>query len=287
MHALFTIILAATLNAPLADATVSTDWLAEQLQNPGVIVVEIGINANADRPHIPGARYIPIDSIVRRDGWPPDELPKLADLRKAFEKAGIGDEGRLVLYSSAPLYATRAWFTLDFLGHADRAAILDGGFEKWRREGRPIAVTREAFAPRTFTPKPNAERVLSQMQMQTAVTGTSAILIDARPASEFHGAQRGLRVARKGHIPGANSIPWQANLDVTFALKPESELRALYRSVGVEPGSRVIVYCRTGMEASLPYFVLRSLGYDVTLYDGSYAEWSSYRGAGVATSVAP
>ena len=287
MHAILTAILAATLNAPLADATVSTEWLNEQLQNPGVVIVEIGVNTNADRPHIPGARYIPIDSIVHRTGWPPDELPKLDDLRKVFENAGIGDEGRLVLYSSAPLYAARAWFTLDFLGHGDRTAILDGGFEKWRREGRPVATTREAFAPRTFTPHPQAERVISQMQMQTAVNGKTAVLIDARPAAEFHGTQRGIKVARKGHIPGANNIPWPANLDVTLALKPQSDLRALYQSVGVEPGSRVIVYCRTGMEASLPYFVLRSLGYDVALYDGSYAEWSSYRGAGVATSVAP
>jgi thiosulfate/3-mercaptopyruvate sulfurtransferase len=234
-------------------------------------------------PHIPGARFLPIESIVIRDGWPPDELPPVDELRKAFEAAGVGDEGRIVLYSANPLYATRAWFTLDYLGHGNRTAILDGGFERWQSEKRPVAMRRIERAVTTLTVQADPTRVVSHSQMRLAYRSGKAVLIDARPVEQFIGSTRGRSVARGGHIPGALCNPWKANVTPDQTFRSPAELKSMYEPLLPAGDERVIVYCHTGMEASMPYFVLRSLGYDVALYDGSFVEWARDEAVPVAT----
>ena len=267
-------VLAATVIGPLEETVVTPAWVERSLTDPSVIVVEVGPADTAKGPHIPGARFLAIESIVKQDGWPPDELPPVAQLRRAFEQAGIGDDGRIVLYSADPLHATRAWFTLDTLGQGDRTAILDGGFERWTAEQRPVARQRFPRQARTFTPYPDRSRVIPLARMRSAIT-SGAVLIDARPVQEYEGLYRGNDVPRRGHIPGASCEPWQTNLTRNGSFRSARELEERYARLAGEPGeNRVIVYCRTGMEATMPYFVLRSLGYDVVLYDGSFTEWS-------------
>lgn len=266
-------ILAAGLIGPLDHNIVSPMWLEQHLDDPHVVVVEIGSSPTADHPHIPGARYVAIESIVARDGWPPDELPPVDQLRQAFENAGVGDDGRIILYSVAPLYATRAWFTLDYLGQGDRTAILDGGYSRWVAEKHPLATKRLQHLAKTFTPRPDATRVLSLAEVRAA-KNTGAVLIDARSTHEYRGFHRGGQVVRRGHIPGAYCDPWQSNLTPSGSFLSPEQLRSEYETIVSKPEARVIVYCRTGMEASMPYFVLRSLGYDVALFDGSFTEWA-------------
>jgi len=291
-------ILAAGLIAPRDQNIVSPAWLEQNLSNPNVVVVEIGSSGTAPtagntihraswpfgrHPHIPGARWMPIESIVVRNGWPPDELPPVEKLQQAFVETGIGDADRIIIYSDNPLWATRAWFTLDALGHGDRAAILDGGFGRWKAEERPIETTRLQYAAKTFTPRPDATRVLEHAAVRAAFESDDVALIDARPRQQFDGVERGQRVVRGGHIPGAECHPWQANLTPDGSFRPLAELQNDYEALVGSPQKRVIVYCRTGMEASMPYFVLRSLGYDVVLYDGSYTEWARDKAVPVTT----
>jgi thiosulfate/3-mercaptopyruvate sulfurtransferase len=285
MNVFFLAVLAAALAGPLDNTTVSTTWLEQNLTNQEVIIVEVGPTLLADKPHIPGSRFIPYDSLVVQGGWPPDEIPPLEVLKNALGKSGVGDEGKIVLYSRDPLHATRAWFTLDYLGHGQRTAILDGGFTKWANERRPVTQTRFSRAEKTFTPQLQTSRRVTSLDVRNGLQG-GLIVIDARPAPEFEGVRRGRSVARAGHIAGARSLPWTANLTVRGEMKPLDELRAAYAALGVTPESEVIVYCRTGVEASVPYFVLRSLGYNVRLYDGSYTEWSRDEAAPIALGAA-
>jgi thiosulfate/3-mercaptopyruvate sulfurtransferase len=273
MNLLLLTFLAAGVIGGLGHNVVTPEWVEQNLDNPNVVVVEIGSSSTADHPHIPGARFVTIDSIVKRDGWPPDELPPVDQLENAFGNAGVGDDGRIVLYSSAPLQATRAWFTLDYLGQGDRTVILDGGFPRWQRENRPVAMKRIPRLPKTFTAFPDTTRVVALADVREAMNRGTAIL-DARPASEYHGFRRGQSVARRGHVPGAKCQPWEANLASNGMFLSADALRAKYAKLIANQDERVIVYCRTGMEASMPYFVLRSLGYDVALHDGSYTEWA-------------
>ena len=275
MHPLLIPILAVALSL---NYTVSTDWLSQNLDNPQITILEIG--SASDQPHIPGARLVPYSAIVAQNSWPPNELPSVDALKAVFEKAGVGNEGRIVLYSDDPLHATRAWFTLDYLGHGERTMILDGGFAKWQREGKPVTTTRLTFGPKPFTVNPNDARLVRLGQLRP----DRFMLIDARPADQFHGTVAGRQVARSGHIPTAGNVPWKANVDANGALRTVADLRALYTSVGVTQDEPVVVYCRSGVEATMPYFVLRSLGYNVALYDGSFTEWSRNHATIVATS---
>ena len=271
------------------DMIVTTDWLAEHMNDPGVIVVEIGEkpdfhpgNLEFDRrAHIPGAHFLPRSAILlTRDGIP-DEMPPIDAIESAFGRAGIGNEGHIVLYSANPLLATRAWFTLDYLGHGNRASVLDGGIGKWMAEGRRVDPGRRGYPVAQFTATPDPRKMISKADMTTAITtgqylGEAALVVDARPPVQYIGKKRGSEVARAGHIPSAHCFPWTAHFTTSSprVLRDDTALREMYASVGATEGTRLIVYCRTGVEASMNYFVLRHLGFDVVLYDGSYVEWS-------------
>lgn len=278
MNTILMAVLTAGVIVGLDHNMVSPAWLEQNLDNPYVVVMEIG--STADRPHIPGARFVSIDSIVKRAGWPPHELPPITDLHRVFVNAGVGNESRIILYSDSPVFAARAWFTLEFLGLGDRVAILDGGFKRWTDERRPVATKRIPRLPKAITFYPDPNRIASLAEVRDADRDT--ILIDARSGYEFHGFRRGANVTRRGHIPGAECSPWSTNYARNGSFLSNATLRAKFEKLVPDRDARVIVYCRTGMDASVPYFILRSLGYDVALYDGSYAEWSRDRSLPVA-----
>ena len=259
---------------------VTTGWLAENLSEPDVIV--LCINSTPEfytKGHIPGARQIKLENIaVTRDGIP-NELPPVEALKHVFEAAGVSNSSRVVLYGERlNLFAARAYFTLDYLGVAARVAILDGGLEKWTAERRPLSkeIPEAKTATLVVSPQPEilvdtkAMRELSQKK-----TG-SVTLVDARPTKEFTGEQLSEDVAKAGHIPGAKGLFW---MDMLVSrqnpiLKPEAELRRMYSEANARAEQPLVTYCRTGMQAAFDYFVAKYLGYDPSMYDGSFYEWS-------------
>jgi thiosulfate/3-mercaptopyruvate sulfurtransferase len=270
----------ANLSVPHRQTLVTTQWLANHFDDQNVIVLQVfDHHPPAGFTHIPGAHVIAIDDILIDKNGVKDELPSVAKLTQVFENAAIGDVSEIVLVSDYPLAATRTFFTLDYLGHGDRVSILDGGLTKWKNELRPTSTAPIRFEAAMFTPKVDHSRLVTMKEMQQYVTGSleNVVLLDARPASHYRGVSRGAGVLRRGHIPGANCLPWSSNLqlgrtDSTY--RTWSQLDEMYTSMNVKPGVKTIVYCRTGVEASMPYFILRSLGYDVALYDGSMNEWT-------------
>ena len=196
---------------------------------------------------------------------------------------GCGDRTRIVFYSRDPLLATRAWFTLDYLGHGHRASVLNGGFARWAAEGRAVSQDVPLFEPAEFNASPNRGsltelKVMQVLVRQRSQLGNSLVMIDARPESHYRGQVESAGVDRAGHVPGAVNVPWRRNLDGSgddALFRGEDELRAMYEKLGITRGTTVISYCRTGVEASMTYFVLRYLGFDPSLYDGSFVEWSA------------
>lgn len=257
------------LTIPLAaqpvrsEMLVSTEWLAGH--SGSVKLLHIGSRAGYDSGHIPGAVLIePSSLLVARDGVP-NELPDAGALQAVFAAAGIGGKGRVVLYSDEWPLAERAWFTLDYLGHGGRAAILDGGLKKWTAEKRPLStepVTPEA-APFEATPRPEVLATLAAIR-----EGKELLLLDSRPPAQFQDP---------GHIPGAVNVPLAANFK-DGVLRSPAELLDLYGQAGVSKDSVNVAYCRSGMQAAVTYFVLRYLGRDARLYDGSWTEWSKAAG---------
>lgn len=275
---------------------VTTDWLADHGRDPKLVVVHVGGDRTSyDEGHIPGARFVALGEIaVTRNGIP-NELPTVGVLKNVFERLGVGDQSRVILYGDLHgLLAARAYWTLDYLGHGNNAALLDGGLEKWRAEQRPVTKNVPPVTPAGFTAKVNAHVMAELADVQRISDelirgGSDSVLVDARPAEQFTGEQVGNGVKRGGHIPGAVSIPWTENIESTDdpELKPPPELRKRWKAAGATPGKHVVVYCQTGIQAAYTYFALRFLGYDVALYDGSFMEWISRKDAPVQSTGAP
>jgi thiosulfate/3-mercaptopyruvate sulfurtransferase len=270
-----------------SEMLVTTDWLAKRLNDRDVFVIHVAAERkHFDDGHIPGARFLSSKEILTTRNGVANELPDVADLQKVFEQLGVGDTGRIVIYGeNSVLLAARVYFTLDYLGHGDRASLLDGGIEKWKAEKLPIDTQTVKTEPAGFTPRPRPQIVAKLDAMRdfsrTAVNVGAAdvAVIDARPEEQYVGDQ----TPRGGHIPGAANIYWVTHLlsRENPTMKPPSELSKIYEAAGLKAGQKAVTYCNTGIQASHAYFMLKYLGYDAMMYDGSFSEWSSSEGAQV------
>jgi thiosulfate/3-mercaptopyruvate sulfurtransferase len=277
---------AATQRAPQPPVRmlVQTDWLATHLSDRNLVILHVGANRAAyDAGHIPGARFVALNEIaVTRNGIP-YELPPANDLKTIFERLGVGDHSNVVLYGDAfGLFAARAYFTLDYLGHGNSVALLDGGLEKWSKEHGVTRTPPGNIAPAVLTVHPRPALVVEMPAVKRAVYSRSIALIDARSPMDYSGANGG---RRSGHIPGAKNVFWQENLvsQGNPVLKPATEIRARYASLGIKPGAEVIVYCQSGIQAAYDYFTLELTGFRPVLYDASFAEWGNDFSAPIET----
>jgi thiosulfate/3-mercaptopyruvate sulfurtransferase len=272
---------------------VSAEWVGAHLTDRDVSILHVGANRNSyDAGHISGARFVALQDLLRaRDGIP-NELAPAADLVALFDRLGIGNEGTVVVYGDERgLHAARLFFTLEYLGHSGRVALLDGGLERWRREQREVTTELAPVPARTFTPRINPDVLVSLDPVRDIswsvrrFPGSGWLLIDARPDAQFTGTQPGDGVTRPGHIPGAAGIFWERTLvsQEMPVLRPAHELRKLLEEAGARADTHIVTYCRTGVQASFAYFVARYLGYTVKMYDGSFIEWSRAQDTEVAT----
>jgi thiosulfate/3-mercaptopyruvate sulfurtransferase len=251
------------------EMVVTAQWLAEHLKDPNVVVLHVA-EAKSEylQAHIPGAKLLLVDDFVQGEDV---ELPAVDKLKDAFEKLGISDETRVVIYTTAwyPM-AARAYYTLDYLGHGDKAALLDGGMEHWKLENRPLARGEDTPASRgKLSPRVHSEvrAQLAEAKQIAEGAGKAEALVDARPEQGY----------KSGHLPGAFHIYWQETLvDAKHdpVLLSSDKLRALFDARGIKPGEKLVTYCVVGLQASHLYFVARYLGYDAAMYDGSTHEWS-------------
>lgn len=277
--------LAAMASTPQKQATlpmlVQTDWLAAHLKDRTLVILHVGNDRAAyDQQHIPGARFLSLSEIaVVRNGIP-NELPSLQELKAVFERLGVGDNSQVVLYGDmAGLHASRAYFTLDYLGHRNHS-VLDGGLERWRSENRPVSNVSLPVTRATLTAKAHPELIADLAAVKQIVAEKRVPLLDARSAKDYAGSSS----ARGGHIPGAKNVYWGENIvsPQMPRLKPASDIRARYEAAGLKPGSKVVVYCQTGMQASHAYFTLKLTGFKPVLYDASLIEWSNAPGTALA-----
>lgn len=260
---------------------VSTDWLAQHLARPGVVVVQVGRSEGPYQAgHVPGARFLPLSAVATTVGGVPNEFPSRSDLVETFRDLGVGDTARIVLYGDdAGLLAARAWVALDILGQGARAALLDGGIAKWTAEHRAVETGAHPVPPAPFRARPRADRVVTAAWVKAHLGDRRVFLVDARSHDLFAG----------GHLPGAQSLYWMSTLEseANPVLKSMHALHeGLWKPAGADQPAvnTVVTYCHTGMQASFDYFVARYIGYpDVRLYDGSLSEWEQL-GYPVATN---
>jgi thiosulfate/3-mercaptopyruvate sulfurtransferase len=228
--------------------------------------------------HLPGAVHIEDESLRTPTGGMPVQFLPAADLARLFERAGVTAEKPVLVYSDGedPLAATIAAYALLKAGHP-RVLLLDGGFEAWRG----VADVTQEFGlhqPSSWTaPAPSVPIAASLDDVRRMVDTDEGVLVDARPARLFRG--EGKHWVRNGHIPGAVNLDWKSLVrsDNESLFKPRKEIEALLREAGLEATSPTILYCGTGREATLLYLYLKGVLQwpRVTLYEGSWTEWSA------------
>ncbi len=267
---------------------VDADWLASHLLDPDLVLLHVGKREGYDGGHIPGARFIELADISTPhqmdDGSLMLELPPPAQLRATLERLGVSDDSRIVVYWGEDWVspATRVLFTLDYLGLGGRSALLNGGMPAWRRAGN--AVTAEAAPIRTGKLRARPVRdVVATLADVRALSGNGrsapssssngARLLDARAAVFYEGVEEGN--GRRGHIPGAASLPFTDVVDDQLMFRPEALARR-FRAAGVVPGDTVVAYCHIGQQATAVVFAARVLGIGAKLFDGSMQDWARH-----------
>jgi thiosulfate/3-mercaptopyruvate sulfurtransferase len=256
---------------------ISTVDLARQLGDPALVILHVSERESTfTDAHIPGARFVHYEDIaVDDDAGPGTELPDALALKRVFERAGVSDNSRVVIYGSSTTLAARAFFTLDIVGH-DHVALLDGGLVAWQAESRPVesGAGRAANAG-SFHPRINAARIANAAFIQQQLGANAITLLDIRPDAEYLGTDGGMRGRyAPGHIDGAYQLPWNTLVGSDGRFLSREELEIKLRAAGVTSARPVVSYCMVGMRASVAYFVARYLGYDARLYDGSMVDWS-------------
>lgn len=263
------------------DLLVSTLWLEKHLKDADVTIIDVSDSDAYIAGHIPGAKFVPArDLVTTRDGIP-NEIPDVAKIEEVFQDAGVSDKGRIVIYSRKLIPAARAFMTLEYLGRRGDCALLDGGYAKWAEEKHPVDTGMKLTTLGTFKAHPDPNVIVKFDAMKGIVDGVKSgtskdSIADARDPQFYSAAEAGEEITRAGHIPGAVNVPDSkvVTTDAAPVFKTAEELKAQIKTAGVRDDGTVVTYCRTGMEASVDYFVLRYLGRDAQLYDGSYFEWS-------------
>jgi thiosulfate/3-mercaptopyruvate sulfurtransferase len=267
---------------------VSTEWLAQHLNDKSLVLLHVGDKKDYDIAHIPGAQYIQTSDIsTPRGAGLTLELPAVEQLKATFEKFGVTNNSRIVVYFGKDWVTptSRVYFTLDYLGLGDRTSILNGGMPAWIAEKRAVTTDVSAAKPGSFTPHPRTNLVVDATWVSGNINKPGVAILDARDAKFYTGESAG-NMPRAGHIPSARSIPFGSVVEDSNKFKSDEALRQIFNNAGLKANDSVATYCHIGQQASLVYFVAKYLGYDAHLYDGSFQDWSNRKDLPVEKSEA-
>ncbi|MFO6445722.1 sulfurtransferase [Erythrobacter sp. NE805] len=271
-----------TLPSPL----VTTEWLAAHRDAPGLAVLDASYHlpaaardaaAEFAAGHIPAARFLDLASLFDAASPVPYAVPTPAQLAARLAGLGIAPGDAIVLYDdSAIRTAARAWFVLTASGWTE-VAILDGGFGKWRAEGRPLESGAPEIAPAAPASLSAARAVRSKAEMLANLSSRAEQVLDARGADRVYGTGLDpVHAMPNGRIPGALNLPYTALFHPDGTWKAPEDLRRLFMEAGIDLDRPVTTTCGSGVTASVLLFALHLLGKeDTALYDGSWSEWGA------------
>jgi thiosulfate/3-mercaptopyruvate sulfurtransferase len=275
------------------DVLVTTDWVAEHLNDPGIRLIESNEDVLLyDIGHIPGAVKIDWHEDLQRADT--RDFIDEEGFNQLMSRLGVARDTTVVFYGDRNnWWAAYAYWFFKYMGH-DNAKIMDGGRRKWEEEGREMTREVPQIQPTEYTGaavRPELRAFRDEVLKHIGYEGRKKVseggpLVDVRSPGEYSGEllhmpdypQEG--ALRGGHIPGAANIPWARAVADDGTFKPAAELRELYESQGITPDKDVVVYCRIGERSSHTWFVLHELlGYEnVRNYDGSWTEWGNVIG---------
>jgi len=277
------------------DALISTDALVAQLRRADLRCYDCTTYLEPGEPgsgvpykvvsgrqtfltgHVPGADFLDLQGeLSAHDTRLRFMMPAPELLAQAFGRHGVGPGTRVVLYSiGSMMWATRVWWMLRALGF-DGAAVLDGGFDCWQAEGRPVESGEPTgYPPTTFTPRPRPGRIIGKAEVKAAIDDPRTVTVNTLAPQSYRGLGPS-PYRRPGRVPGSINVPAMSLIDpTTKRFVAPADALARFTEAGVARDRQVIAYCGAGISATVDLFVLHQLGFDdLTLYDGSLSEWA-------------
>jgi thiosulfate/3-mercaptopyruvate sulfurtransferase len=266
---------AATASYARPELLVDTAWLAANVNDATVRILDVRPADEYQEGHIPGAINLIVGQLDQKVGEVQDVAP-VEKIAKIFSNLGIGNEHKVIIYDDGhTLTAGRVFWVLDYYSHP-AVAILNGGFPKWVAENRPVTKQASKLEPARFTAQADPSKRADAAYVQANLGKSSVALCDVRTPNEYMGKE--VRAKRSGAIPGAKNVEWTNNVTSgdTPQMKFAAELQKLYTEAGITPDKEVVTYCQSGTRSAQAYFTLRLLGYtNVRNYDGSWQEWGN------------
>jgi len=265
---------------------VSSEWLAEALGAPDLMVFDAtkylpnepfdGLTKYREA-HIPGARFFDIDVVADPDTNLPHMAPTAGRFARLMGELGISNTTRVIFYDQKGLQSSaRGWWLMKLFGH-EKTAVLDGGLPKWLAEGRATeSGDAKSAAPTSYTPDFRADLVKGIGDVKRIIADGSALILDARAKGRFDGTAPEPRPGLpSGHMPGAQSVPFNELLNADFTMKDAAALRARFAAAGADGATPIVTSCGTGVTACILALGLKQAGLgDAAIYDGSWTEWA-------------
>jgi thiosulfate/3-mercaptopyruvate sulfurtransferase len=279
------------------DPLVTTSWLAGRLHDPGVVILDatlppVGVAPPVDTraryltQHIPGAIFFDIEELSDHSTPLPHMLPAPDAFSRSLSALGIGENMDIVVYEQEGVFsAPRAWWMLKTVG-APRVHLLDGGLRAWIEAGLPVDSGPVHRAPAVFHAHLNQKAVKDFSQIHHMIA-THAQILDARSAGRFTGVLPEPRPGvSSGHMPGATSVPF-TELVQAGRMKPVEELQHIFAAKGVDMEQPITTTCGSGVTAAVVALGLHLAGAkQVSLYDGSWAEYAVHPEATIEKTIA-
>ncbi|MCZ8140641.1 MAG: rhodanese-like domain-containing protein [Acetobacteraceae bacterium] len=265
---------------------VSTEWLAGALGAPDLTVFDAtkylpnepfdGLTKYREA-HIQSARFFDIDVVADPDTNLPHMAPTAGRFARLMGEMGISNATRVIFYDQKGLQSSaRGWWLMKLFGH-EKAAVLDGGLPKWLAEGRATeSGDAKPAAPSNYTPDFRADLVKGIGDVKRIVAHGGALILDARAKGRFDGTASEPRPGLpSGHMPGAQSVPFNELLNADFTMKDAAALRARFAAAGADGAKPIVTSCGTGVTACILALGLKQAGLgDAAIYDGSWTEWA-------------
>ena len=278
---------------------VTPAWLAEHLTDPDLAVVDLRWDEQGrgrqryEKGHIPAAHFLDWASdLVDPDHHVAFMLAPPERLAAQLERCGISDRTAVVAYADAGHSGPfRLWWACTAYGHPDQVLILDGGFDAWLAEGRPLSADPPEARRGSWTPRVPPSTVAGAADVVAARGDPDTVVLDSREPDKFRGetvwfetgaipaggngvARTPRGELRAGHVPWARSLPWHELYGADLKMKTEEDLLEAFSRVGVTPERRVITYCGVGISAAALLYALQRAGVrDALLYDAGWDEW--------------